>query len=225
MAGADMQPLFKAILESVPPPTGDPQAPLQMLVAALDHDNYLGQVSIGRVSHGALKLGDHVALLSRDGVATTHNLERIFVFRGMERVEVPEARAGDIVAVTGPEGVSIGDTIASPESPEALPNIDINEPTVRMTFGVSNSPFMGREGVHCTSRNLYERLIRELRTNVSLRVDATSSPGVFVVAGRANCTCPFWSRLCVVSNSSSRYHVPLPSQRLSITRCTSPTKS
>ena len=120
MAGADMQPLFKAILESVPPPTGDPQAPLQMLVAALDHDNYLGQVSIGRVSHGALKLGDHVALLSRDGVATTHNLERIFVFRGMERVEVPEARAGDIVAVTGPEGVSIGDTIASPESPGSL---------------------------------------------------------------------------------------------------------
>ncbi len=184
IAGGDMQPLFEAILESVPPPTGDPSAPLQMLVAALDYDNYLGQVSVGRIFNGTLRLRDDVALLGRDGEATTHNLERIFVFRGMERVEVPEARAGDIAAVTGPEGVSIGDTIASPESPEALPIIDINEPTVRMTFGVSTSPFMGREGVHGTSRNLHERLIRELRTNVSLRVDTTPSPDVFVVAGR-----------------------------------------
>ena len=179
-----MQPLFQAILESVPPPAGDPNAPLQMLVAALDYDNYLGQVSVGRIFNGALRLRDDVAVLGRDGGITTHNLEHVFVFRGMERVEVPEARAGDIVAVTGPEGVSIGDTIASPESPAALPIIAINEPTVRMTFGVSTSPLMGREGVHCTSRNLHERLNTELRTNVSLRVDATSSPDVFVVAGR-----------------------------------------
>ena len=182
--GVDMQPLFQAILDSVPPPTGDPGAPLQMLVAALDYDNYMGQVSVGRISNGTLRLRDAVALLDRDGQATTHNLERIFVFRGMERVETPEVHAGDIVAVTGPEDVSIGDTIASPECPEALPTIDINEPTVRMTFGVSNSPFMGREGDHCTSRNLHERLIRELRTNVSLRVDPTPSADVFVVAGR-----------------------------------------
>ena len=182
--GVDMQPLFQAILDSVPPPTGDPGAPLQMLVAALDYDNYMGQVSVGRISNGTLRLRDAVALLGRDGQATTHNLERIFVFRGMERVETPEAHAGDIVAVTGPEDVSIGDTIASQECPKALPTIDINEPTVRMTFGVSNSPFMGREGDHCTSRNLHERLIRELRTNVSLRVDPTPSADVFVVAGR-----------------------------------------
>ena len=182
--GVDMQPLFQAILDSVPPPTGDPGAPLQMLVAALDYDNYMGQVSVGRISNGTLRLRDAVALLGRDGQATTHNLERIFVFRGMERVETPEAHAGDIVAVTGPEDVSIGDTIASSECPKALPTIDINEPTVRMTFGVSNSPFMGREGDHCTSRNLHERLIRELRTNVSLRVDPTPSADVFVVAGR-----------------------------------------
>ena len=182
--GVDMQPLFQAILDSVPPPTGDPGAPLQMLVAALDYDNYMGQVSVGRISNGTLRLRDAVALLGHDGQATTHNLERIFVFRGMERVETPEAHAGDIVAVTGPEDVSIGDTIASPECPKALPTIDINEPTVRMTFGVSNSPFMGREGDHCTSRNLHERLIRELRTNVSLRVDPTPSADVFVVAGR-----------------------------------------
>jgi GTP-binding protein len=129
-------------------------------------------------------LNDAVVLLDHDGEPTTHNLERIFVFRGMERVEVPEARAGDIVAVTGPEGVSIGNTIADRENPRALPSIDINEPTVRMTFGVSTSPFMGREGLHCTSRNLYERLLRELRTNVSLRVETTPSPDLFVVAGR-----------------------------------------
>ena len=182
--GTDMSPLFDAILKSVPPPSGDPAAPLQMLVAALDHDNYLGQVAVGRITRGTLKLRDTVTLLGRDAAPTNHNLERIFVFRGMERVEVPEAQAGDIVAVTGPEGVSIGDTLASLETPEALPAIVIEEPTVRMTFGVSTSPFMGKEGDHCTSRNLHERLFKELRTNVSLQVETTSSSDVFVVAGR-----------------------------------------
>ncbi len=182
--GTDMTPLFEAILESVPAPTGDPDAPLQMLVAALDYDNYLGQVALGRITRGTLKLRGNVALLAREDEPSTHNLERIFVFRGMERVEVPEAKAGDIVAITGPEGVSIGDTIASLESPEALPVIDIEEPTVRMTFGVSTSPFMGKEGDHCTSRNLRDRLFRELRTNVSLQVEATSNSDIFVVAGR-----------------------------------------
>ena len=182
--GTDMSPLFDAILKSVPPPAGNPDAPLQMLVAALDYDNYLGQVSIGRITRGTLRLRDNVTLLGRDAEPTTHNLERIFVFRGMERVEVPEARAGDIVAVTGPDGVSIGDTIASSENPEALPPIVIEEPTVRMTFGVSTSPFMGKEGDHCTSRNLHERLFKELRTNVSLQVETTASSDVFMVAGR-----------------------------------------
>ncbi len=182
--GTDMQPLFDAIVKSVPPPSGDLAAPLQMLVAALDYDNYLGQVSVGRISNGTLRMRDDVALLGCDGEISMHNIERIFVFRGMERVEVPEAYAGDIVAVSGLDGVSIGDTITSTENPEALPTIDINEPTVSMTFGVSSSPFMGKEGIHCTSRNLHERLMRELRTNISLRVDTTSSPDVFVVAGR-----------------------------------------
>ena len=182
--GSDMRPLFEAILDSVPPPHGDPTAPPQMLVAALDYDNYLGQVAVGRITNGTLRQRDNVALMCRDAEPTIHSLEHIFVFSGMERVEVSEAHAGDIVAVTGPEGVSIGDTIASPETPEALPTIDINEPTVRMTFSVSTSPLMGREGVHCTSRNLHERLMRELRTNVSLRVETTSSPDAFVVAGR-----------------------------------------
>ena len=180
----DMQPLFDAILDSVPLPTGDPDAPMQMLVAALDYDNYLGQVAIGRVTNGTLRLREQVALLHRDAEPTPHSVERVFVFRGMERVEATEAYAGDIVAVTGPEGVAIGDTIASAEDPQALPTIDIQEPTVRMTFGISTSPFVGREGAHCTSRNLYDRLIRELRTNVSLRVETTPSPDIFVVAGR-----------------------------------------
>ena len=182
--GTDMVPLFEAILDNVPPPTGDPDTPLQMLVAALDYDNYLGQVALGRITRGTLRLRDSVALMARNDQQTVHSLERIFVFRGMERVEVPEAFAGDLVAVTGPEGVSIGDTLASLEHPEALPSIDIEEPTVRMTFGVSTSPFMGKEGDHCTSRNLYDRLMRELRTNVSLQVDTTSSPDVFLVSGR-----------------------------------------
>ena len=180
----DMQPLFEAILESVPPPTGDPDAPLQMLVAALDYDNYQGQVAIGRITNGALRKGDAAALLGREREAAYHEVDRVFVFRGMDKVEVSEARAGDIVAVTGLERVSIGDTIASAESPAALPSIAINEPTVRMTFGVNTSPFMGKEGDYCTSRNLRERLRRELRTNVSLRVEPTPSPDVFVVAGR-----------------------------------------
>ncbi|MYE38792.1 MAG: translational GTPase TypA [Chloroflexi bacterium] len=182
--GLDMQPLFQSVLDSVPPPKGDPEAPFQMLVAALDYDNYLGQVAVGRITNGTIRQRDEVALLTRSGETTVYNLEHVFVFRGMQRTEISEAHAGDIVAVTGPEGVSIGDTIASAEQPEALPSIEIHEPTVRMTFGVNTSPFMGREGAHCTSRNLHERLMRELRTNVSLRVEATDSADVFMVAGR-----------------------------------------
>ena len=182
--GSDMQPLFEAILESIPAPTGNRDEPLQMLVAALDYDNYLGQVSIGRVSEGTLNLRENLSLLNREGGSSIQPIERIFVFRGMEKVEVDHAYAGDIVALTGPEGVSIGDTFGSLENPRPLPSIEIDEPTVRMTFGVSTSPFMGKEGVNCTSRGLHERLIKELRTNVSLRVEPTSSPDIFVVAGR-----------------------------------------
>jgi GTP-binding protein len=182
-AGRDMQPLFEAILEAVPPPSGDPQQPLQMLIAALDYDNYLGQVGIGRIFRGTMRVKDPVLLLARDG-QHLHTLEKVFVFHGLERVEVQEARAGDIVAVTGADNLCIGDTIADPDSPEALPSIDIEEPTVKMTFSVNNSPFMGREGAYCTSRTLHERLLRELRTNVSLRVESTSSPDEFLVSGR-----------------------------------------
>jgi GTP-binding protein len=180
----DMQPLFEAILEYVPPPAGDPDAPLQMLVAALDYDNYLGQVAIGRIFRGTIRLDDQVALLGRDGLTSQHKLDRVFVFRGLDRLEVNEAVAGDIVAVTGVENVSIGDTIAALEGSEALPTIHIEEPTVKMTFGVNTSPLMGREGTHSTSRTLQERLFNELRTNVSLRVETTDATDVFLVSGR-----------------------------------------
>ena len=180
----DMQPLFDAILEAIPPPSGDPDAPVQMLVAALDYDNYLGQVAIGRVFRGNIHLRDSVALMGRDNQVVPHTLEKLFVFRGLERLEVPEAQVGDIVAVAGVENVSIGDTIASLDHPEALPSIKIDEPTVKMTFGVNTSPFMGREGARCTTRMLHERLLKELQTNVSLRVETTSSPDEFLVLGR-----------------------------------------
>ena len=180
----DMKPLFDAILEVIPPPTGDPEAPFQMLVAALDYDNYLGQVAIGRVFRGSVHLRDTIALMGRDDQSRSFSLERVFVFHGLERLAVSEAKAGDIIAVTGIEGASIGDTIAAVDHPEALPSIEIDAPTVKMTFGVNTSPFLGREGTNCTSRALHERLLRELRTNVSLRVESTSSPDEFLVSGR-----------------------------------------
>ena len=180
----DMQPLFDAMVESVPAPAGDPDGPFQMLVAALDYDNYLGQVAIGRVFRGKARSRSPVALL-RDGYPPQpHDLEKVFVFSGLERLKVPDAQVGDIVAVCGVDGVSIGDTIADSEHPEALPPIKIDEPTVKMTFGVNTSPFMGKEGTHSTSRTVHERLVRELRTNVSLRVETTDSPDEFLVSGR-----------------------------------------
>ena len=182
--GGDMQPLFDAILEVIPPPQADLDGPLQMLVAALDYDNYLGQIAIGRVFRGTMGFRDPVAVIGSESGPRLESLENVFVFRGLERLSVEEANAGDIVAVSGIANVSIGDTIASPEQPDALPSIEIDEPTVMMTFGVNTSPFMGKEGSRCTSRMLRERLFRELRTNVSLRVEETASADEFQVSGR-----------------------------------------
>ena len=182
--GQDMKPLFEAIIESVPAPAGDPDEPFRMLVAALDYDSYLGQIAIGRVFRGRARSRNSIALLRDGHKPQPHELEKVFIFRGLERLEVVEAQVGDIVAVSGLDGVSIGDTIADSEHPEALPSIVIDEPTVKMTFGVNTSPFMGIEGTHSTSRTLRERLFRELRTNVSLRVETTYSPDEFLVSGR-----------------------------------------
>ncbi|MCL0028652.1 translational GTPase TypA [Dehalococcoidia bacterium] len=179
-----MQPLFEAMIHRVPPPAGDPDGPFQMLVAALDHDSYLGQISIGRVFRGRAISHSSVALLRSVGDPQMQDIEKVFIFRGLERLEVSEAQVGDIVAISGVDGVSIGDTIADSEFHEPLPRIEIDEPTVKMTFGVNTSPFMGKEGTHSTSRTLHERLTRELRTNVSLRMDPTDSPEKFLVSGR-----------------------------------------
>ena len=183
-ARQDMEPLFAAMIDSVPAPAGDSNGPFQMLVAALDYDSYIGQIAIGRVFRGKARSRSTVALLRNGYQPQIHDMEKVFVFHGLERQEVPEAQAGDIVAVSGADGVSIGDTIADSEHPEALPPIHIDEPTVKMTFGVNTSPFMGKEGTHSTSRTLHERLLRELRTNVSLRLETTDSPDEFLVSGR-----------------------------------------
>ena len=158
----DMQPLFETILRAVPAPSGDPEGPLQMLVAALDYDNYLGRIAIGRVFRGTIRAREPVVLVGKDGQIQGYTVEKIFIFRGLERLEVADAPAGEIVAISGVENASIGDTIAAWDQHEALPSIIIEEPTVKMTFGVNTSPFMGREGSNCTSRMLHERLLKEL---------------------------------------------------------------
>jgi len=180
----DLTPLLDAILETIPAPEADPDGPLQMLVAALDYDNYIGQVAIGRVFRGKLSTGDMISHIGGDGEITNHRIEKLFTFYGLDKIEVQEGTAGDIVALAGVSNLSIGDTIASVEQPDALPRIDIEEPTVMMTFGVNTSPFVGKEGSYCTSRMLYDRLQRELLTNVSLRVQRTDSAEEFLVSGR-----------------------------------------
>ncbi|KAA0256673.1 translational GTPase TypA [Acidobacteria bacterium ACD] len=180
----DVRPLLDAILVEVPEPTGDPAAPLQLLVASLDYDNYLGRLVIGRVVNGALRAGQTVSVCRLDGSVQQGRVTKLLAFEGLRRVEVPEARAGEIVVVAGIEAVTIGETIASLEEPVALPPIAVDEPTVSMTFRVNDSPFAGREGKWVTSRNLSDRLERELRTNVALKVEPTDSPDAFKVSGR-----------------------------------------
>jgi len=180
----DLSPLLDAILEHVPAPMADPDGPTQMLVAALDYDNHLGQISIGRVFRGRVAPGTQVVAVGHDGTVTPFRIDRVFQFRDLARREVASVGAGDIAAVSGLRDVSIGDTIAAPESPEPLERITIEEPTVKMTFSVNTSPFSGRDGQYATSRTLWTRLERELRTNVSLRLERTDSADVFLVSGR-----------------------------------------
>jgi GTP-binding protein len=183
MKGLDITPLFECILEKVPPPQIE-SGPFQMLVSNLDYDSHKGKIAIGRIWRGKVAPHDPVVSMSADGSITHYEISEVFTYLGLKRLEVAEAEAGDIVAVTGIEVVNIGDTIASPEQPEALPRIEIGEPTVEMTFGVNTSPFAGREGRFSTTRQLRERLYRELETNLSLRVQDTDSPDTFLVKGR-----------------------------------------
>jgi GTP-binding protein len=183
MKGKDITPLFECILEKVPPPQIQ-SGPFQMLVSNLDYDSHKGKIAIGRIWRGKVTAHDSVVSVSADGGITHYEIGEVFTYLGLKRLEVAEAEAGDIVAVTGVEIVNIGDTIASPERPEALPRIEVGEPTVEMTFGVNTSPFAGHEGRFSTTRQLRERLYKELETNLSLRVQDTDSPDTFLVKGR-----------------------------------------
>jgi len=183
LEGRDLVPLFECILQQVSPPIIE-SGPLQMLVSNLDYDEYKGKFAIGRIIRGKVCPHDPVITLGRDGVTRTQEVGQVFTYEGLDMLDVDEALAGDIVAVTGLETVNIGDTIASPDRPEALPGIHISEPTVEMTFGVNTSPFAGQDGQFWTSRQLRKRLYKELETNISLRMKDTRSPEVFLVGGR-----------------------------------------
>src|SRR6266849_6552553 len=180
----DLEPLFETIINTVPAPVVDPEAPLQLLIAALDYDDYKGKYAIGRIVRGRITPNMFVAHIDRDGVISRQKINLVLTYKGLQRVEVPEAVAGDIVALTGIASANIGETIADVDAPEALPTIAITEPTLKMTFSVNTGPFAGREGKYPTSRQLRSRLYRELETNVSLRVEDGNSPDEFIVSGR-----------------------------------------
>lgn len=182
--GPDLQPLYEAILQHIPAPRVDRNAPLQMLVTTLGYDEYKGVIAIGRIFAGTMRVDQPVVRLDVDGGQTASRVRYLYIHQGLQRLPVEIAEAGEIVAVAGIEGVGIGETIADPEQPVALPVIRIEEPTVRMTFGVSTSPFAGREGTWGTSRKLRERLWSELLHNVALRVEETDSTDTFLVSGR-----------------------------------------
>ena len=180
----DLEPLFETILKVVPAPTANVDAPLQMLVTTLDYDDYKGKYAIGRIVRGRVAPAMQVAQITRTGEITRQKISLVFTYKGLNRVEVGEALAGDIVALTGIASAHIGETIADVEQPEALPTIAVSEPTLKMTFGVNSGPFAGRESRYPTSRQLRARLYRELETNVSLRVIDGNSPDEFIVSGR-----------------------------------------
>jgi GTP-binding protein len=182
--GPDLRPLFDVILRHIPAPQVDPQAPLQMLVTTLGYDDYRGVTAVGRIFSGRMEAGQLLARIGVDGRVLSERARYLYVHQGLKQVEVEQAVAGEIVALAGLEGIAIGETLADPENPQALPPIRVEEPTVRMTFGVNTSPFTGREGRWSTSRKLRERLFDELRSNVALRVAETDSPDTFLVSGR-----------------------------------------
>ncbi|NER31893.1 MAG: translational GTPase TypA, partial [Symploca sp. SIO1C4] len=182
--GVDMQPLFEAILRHVPPPVGDAAKPLQLQVTTLDYSDYLGRIVIGRIHNGTLKAGQQAALVTETGEIVKAKISKLMGFEGLKRVDLPEASAGNIVAVAGFASANIGETITCPNEPQALPLIKVDEPTLQMTFSVNDSPFAGQEGDFVTSRQLRDRFVRELETNVALRVEETDSPDKFLISGR-----------------------------------------
>jgi GTP-binding protein len=182
--GEDLRPLFDAIVQHVPPPKGNPDAPLQLLVANLDSSDYVGRIAIGRIFNGRVKVGDAVAVCKLDSAVQEIKVTKLYAFEGLKRVDITEAAAGDIVCLAGIEDITIGETIADVEHRIAIPPIAIDEPTVSMIFGVNTSPMAGREGQYVTSRQLRDRLDRELLGNVSIRLEPTDSPEMVKVVGR-----------------------------------------
>ena len=180
----DLRPLFETILSAIPPPKGDPEKVLQLLVANLDYNEYLGRMAIGRVFNGRLKHGDEVAIVKLDGSIQKTRITKLYTFEGLKKVEETDAHPGDIVAIAGVEGITIGETVTSADDPQPLPVIQIDEPTIAMMFTINTSPFVGREGTFVTSRNLRDRLDKELLTNVSIKVTEAGGPDAFKVAGR-----------------------------------------
>jgi GTP-binding protein len=180
----DMKPLFEAFLRHVPPPIGDPAKPLQLQVTTLDYSEYLGRIVIGRIHNGTIRASQQAALVTENGTVVKGKITKLMGFEGLKRIEIEQASAGNLVAVAGFADANIGETITDPNDPQALPLIKVDEPTLQMTFSVNDSPFAGQEGQFVTSRQLRDRLMRELETNVALRVEETDSPDKFSVSGR-----------------------------------------
>jgi GTP-binding protein len=183
-AGNDLRPLFEAIVKHIPDPPGDASGILQILVANLDYSDYLGRLAIARVFNGTLHLGDEVGIVKLEGAVQKTKITKLYSFEGLKRVDETIGRPGDILAIAGVEGINIGETLTHPDNPAPLPHIQIDEPTIAMVFTINTSPFAGRDGQYVTSRNLRERLEKELLTNVSIRVEEAGGPDAFRVMGR-----------------------------------------
>jgi GTP-binding protein len=181
---SDMQPLFDAILRHVPPPVGDASKPLQLQVTTLDYSDYLGRIVIGKLHNGTIRVGQQAAIVTESGDIVKSKITKLMGFEGLKRIDIEEATAGNLVAVAGFANANIGETITDPNDPQALPLIKVDEPTLQMTFSVNDSPFAGQEGNFVTSRQLRDRLFRELETNVALRIEETDSPDKLLVSGR-----------------------------------------
>ena len=179
----NLKPLFETLIEEIPMPEGEENAPLQIMVTTIDHDEYVGRIAVGRVVRGTVRSGQTVSVLHSDA-ESKQRINLLYVYDGLKRTEVPTAKIGDIIAITGLDEFTIGDTLADPENPETLPTINIDEPTLSMMFMVNNGPFAGKEGQYVTSRHLRDRLMKEKETNVSLRIQETDSPDTFEVCGR-----------------------------------------
>ncbi|GGF24511.1 GTP-binding protein TypA/BipA [Halobacillus andaensis] len=179
-----MDPIFKLIMNNIPAPVDTKEEPLQFQVTLLDYNDYLGRIGVGRVFRGSIKVGQQVSLMKKDGSVKNFRISKLFGFIGLKRIEIEEAQAGDIIALAGLEDINVGETVCPPDHQEAMEIPRIDEPTLQMTFLVNNSPFAGREGKYVTSRQIEERLLTQLETDVSLRVDPTDSPDAFIVSGR-----------------------------------------